>query len=400
MELIATDLTPSQTECVRRVLEEQTRNYFWGGSIRSGKTVGACLAIILYQSIFDSTDFFLAGKSLGSVNRNVIPYMKAWTKQLSIPSKHIRSAESPRFLVGSNTFYLFGGNDVSSADTVQGLTAAGGIIDEGTLVPDNFFQALQGRCSVTGSKIITTFNKQSPFHWLKKDYIDVAQENGYAVLDSHISENHHLAREVVSQIARTMYGHFAARWIDNRWAAASGLVYPVFQTVTGTSGRGDAVSVDWGWNTTCALLWQRQASGGYVIAQEHYHRSDREGSLPEEKHLDLIEGKWGAPNGRLMVVDPSAPAFIWKAQQRGWAAIPGDNDIDRGINLVGSVLNNGSLKIDEDGCPWTLAEMGSYAFNPKTDKPIKVFDHAMDAKRYGAMALMVNPWAVIPLGAV
>src|SRR5690606_11211584 len=80
--------------------------------------------------------------------------------------------------IGSNTYYCFGAVNEASQDVLQGLTAAGSLLDEVALMPESFIKQSIGRCSEPGSKMWWNCNPKGPNHPVKKEYIDKADELG------------------------------------------------------------------------------------------------------------------------------------------------------------------------------------------------------------------------------
>lgn len=87
-----------------------------------------------------------------------------------------------------------------------------------------------------------------------------------------------------------------------------------------------------------------------------------------------------------MIVDPAAASFIAELTKRGYRVIKAKNDVADGIRLVATKLN--LLKIVFSNiCQDTIKEFASYIWDAKAaehgeDKPVKQYDHAMDAVRY------------------
>ena len=95
------------------------------GSIRAGKTVGMICGFIDWSiANFENQNFIIAGKSMGALTKNVLNPMKKILNAKGLKFNHIRSTEEPRIEIGTNYYYLYGANNVSSKDTLQGLTAA------------------------------------------------------------------------------------------------------------------------------------------------------------------------------------------------------------------------------------------------------------------------------------
>jgi len=63
---------------------------------------------------------------------------------------------------------------------------------------------------------------------------------------------------------------------------------------------------------------------------------------------------------------------------------PADNDIMSGIFKVKEIIKDGKLYISPK-CENTLLEMKNYIWAETKDRPVKAFDHAMDALRYALL---------------
>ena len=98
-------------------------------------------------------------------------------------------------------------------------------------------------------------------------------------------------------------------------------------------------------------------------------------------------------------MDPAAASFIAELRKRGYKVIKAKNDVVDGIRLVSTLLNLGKI-VFEEGCVNTIKEFASYIWDAKAaehgeDKPVKQFDHAMDAVRYFCYTILNNQTARI-----
>ena len=95
------------------------------------------------------------------------------------------------------------------------------------------------------------------------------------------------------------------------------------------------------------------------------------------------------------MIDPSAASFIAELKKRGYSIKKAKNDVLDGIRFFASLLMNCSVKFSSD-CKMTLREFASYVWDAKAsekgeDKPIKLFDHAMDSVRYFGYTIIRKP---------
>lgn len=105
------------------------------GSIRSGKTVSMDAGFLLWsQANFSGQKFIVAGQSVAAANRNVIgPMKRIMSEDLGWSFSHNRGDNV--LTVGSNEYHIFGAPNERSQDAIQGMTAAGCLLDEAALLP-------------------------------------------------------------------------------------------------------------------------------------------------------------------------------------------------------------------------------------------------------------------------
>lgn len=95
-------------------------------AIRSGKTTVMSLSFAMWaMKTFDSENFAMCGKTIQSLQGNVIVQLKRML--LSLGYKVVEHRITTTKSGHENEFYLFGGKDESSQDLIQGITLAGGI---------------------------------------------------------------------------------------------------------------------------------------------------------------------------------------------------------------------------------------------------------------------------------
>ncbi len=103
------------------------------GSIRAGKTMTMSMSYIEWSMTnYDGQQFGIAGKTIGSLRRNVIRPLKTMLEGRGFKVIDRRADNMLEIKRGSKTnfYFLFGGKDESSQDLVQGITLAGFFFDE------------------------------------------------------------------------------------------------------------------------------------------------------------------------------------------------------------------------------------------------------------------------------
>ena len=371
------------------------------GAIRSGKTVSMSLSFVLWAMCsFNGQNFAMCGKTIGSFRRNVLFWLKLMLRSRGYRVTDHRADNLVVISRGSveKYFYIFGGKDERSQDLIQGITLAGVFFDEVALMPESFVNQATGRCSVDGSKYWFNCNPDGPYHWFKQNWIDKRKEKHLLYLHFTMDDNLSLSEKVKARY-RSMYtGVFYRRYILGLWAMAEGIIYDMFseerhvadpETFSDLLLDGNRyVSCDYGTqNATVFLLWNQGTDGIWYCTREYYYSGREEGQQKTDaEYADDLESWLSGTDINAVIVDPAAASFIAELTKRGYRVIKAKNDVADGIRLVATKLN--LLKIVFSNiCQDTIKEFASYIWDAKAaehgeDKPVKQYDHAMDAVRY------------------
>lgn len=384
------------------------------GAIRSGKTVSMSLSFVLWaMSTFNGQNFGMCGKTIGSFRRNVLFWLKLMLRSRGYQVTDHRADNLVIVSRGNieNYFYIFGGKDERSQDLIQGITLAGVFFDEVALMPESFVNQATGRCSVDGSKYWFNCNPDGPYHWFKVNWIDKRKEKKLLYLHFTMDDNLSLSEKIKARY-RSMYtGVFFKRYILGLWCMAEGIIYDMFdpdrhvRPIKQFAGKlldsSRYVSIDYGTqNATAMLLWNKGADGIWYCIREYYYSGREKGKQKTDtEYADDLEQWLDGTKIRAVIVDPSAASFIAELRKRGFTVLKANNDVDDGIRLVGTKLNQNKI-IFAASCINTIKEFASYIWDAKAaergeDKPIKEHDHAMDAVRYFVYTILNNQTARI-----
>ncbi len=354
------------------------------------------------MSNFDGQNFGLCGKTIGSLRRNVILWLKLMLKSRGYAVQDRRADNLLVVRRGEvvNYFYLFGGKDERSQDLIQGITLAGCLFDEVALMPRSFVEQAMARCSVEGSRYWFNCNPESPNHWFYTEWIKDDQSSKKNALHLHFTmdDNLTLSPKVRNRYERQYAGIFYDRFIRGEWSVASGAIYG--SCFSGKNIRRDAapydrcfVSVDYGTQNPCVfhLIRARQKNGQHqhYVEKEYYYdgRHSQTGQKTDEQYSKDMRDFIGGEKIECIIVDPSAASLITQLRKDGWYVIPARNAVMQGISAVSVEFSNGDLLIDPS-CKNTIREVSGYVWDEKArehgeDKPVKVDDHTCDALRYG-----------------
>lgn len=367
------------------------------GAVRSGKTFSMSLSFVLWAMInFDGQQFGLAGKTIGSLRRNVVRPLKNLLVQVgfSVIDRRADSMLEISMDGKTNLFYLFGGKDEGSQDLVQGITLAGFFFDEVALMPQSFVNQATARVSVAGGKYWFNMNPEGPYHWFKQEWIDKAEQKHALRLHFVMQDNPSLSQEVKDRYKSMYSGVFYERYILGRWVLSDGIVYSNFSRDSMVQEPPSkptryVVSCDYGtMNPTVFLLWGKCGATWYLVKEYYYDGRHSTNQRTDEQYArDLATFV-----GRLtkdIIVDPSAASFITKLRRDNWRVTKANNDVLDGIRETQSAMNLGKIRFTPD-LPNLFKEFASYIWDDKAsqrgeDKVVKEHDHACDALRYFVM---------------
>lgn len=359
------------------------------GAVRSGKTTAVAVSFILWaMECYQDTSFAICGKTVGACRRNVVQPLRSAVAGLY----RVRASGNVMELSRGkrkNRFYLFGGKDEGSAALIQGMTLGGVLLDEAALMPRSFVEQAMARCSVEGAKIWMSLNPEGPTHWLYTEWICKAEDKKVLRLHFTMEDNPSLS-ESVRERYRGMYsGVFYRRFILGEWAAADGLVYPMFSeqmvvnTLPDKLGRF-VISIDYGtMNPFSAGLWG-ESDGKWYRMREFYHNGREKGALTDEEYYQAVENLAGDLPVRQVIVDPSAASFIQCIRKHGRFSVrKARNSVLTGIRHTAGMLSEGKL-LFHSSCRDALREFTLYVWDKASgkDQPVKDNDHAMDDIRY------------------
>lgn len=390
------------------------------GAVRSSKTVSSIIAWLRFIEESPHTQFLMTGKTSDTLYRNVIdgPYgiLSILGEQRA---QFIKGAEGGSKLLIKvpdrrndhwvvKTCYCVGANDEKAEGKIRGLTVAGWYADEVTLYPESFVKQALNRMSLDGARAFWTCNPDSPYHFIKTEFIDKAKEKGYRVFHFTLDDNLALSERYKEEIKKAYSGLWYKRMILGLWVMADGVVYDMFDHRPEEEGgmvvdklppmRRYWVGIDYGTsNPTTFILCGLGEDDRFYVIDEYYYSGAEIGRSKSPKMFSddlrrwLEEHRYDDYGNRIepqyIFVDPSAEGFIVQLWSDGIRNIvKADNDVKKGIELVSTVMTTDRFRVHRR-CRNTLRELASYVWDPRAqrmgeDRPLKQNDHCLDPIRY------------------
>lgn len=379
---------------VYTIKESTARINMWTGAVRASKTVASIIRWLRYVASGEAPpeDLVIIGKTQDTAVRNIIRPIQGLI------------GDSCRWYPGKRECYIFnrchfvvGANDETAEGKIRGMTCGGALGDEVTLWPESFWTMLLSRCSPEGAKIFATTNPDSPYHYLKKDYIDRADDLDLKVFSFALDDNPFLSEAFKTNLKKEYRGLWFKRFILGLWVLAEGAIYDFFDENEHVLVRPPApaqryvVGIDHGTsNPTCFLLFgvNRKAHPWIWSEREYYYDSASEGRQKDDaEYAEDFEVFLNGIKPDQVIIDPSATSFKAALRNKGrYNIVDAKNDVLEGIQLQSRMLNSREYAVCQN-CTNTIYEYGSYLWDKNAqrrgeDKPIKQHDHSKDAERY------------------
>lgn len=285
------EFNPKQADLVRMLKRgELARINILEGAVRSGKTWISLIIFALWVATMppDAT-FLMVAKTLTSLKRNCLELLQSLVGEANF-EYNISQKQGTLF---GRTVYLEGVNDVRAEGKIRGMTLSGAYCDEATLFTEDFFTMLLSRLSRPGAKMFASTNPDNPSHFLKRKYIDRADELGALVVKFTILDNKALDPEYVESLKREYTGLYYKRFILGEWCAAEGVCYPQFAErpedyivdELPEDARFISIGIDWGGNRSLTTFVASAIHGDFeaLTVIKDYHIAGRKGEIDSNR---------------------------------------------------------------------------------------------------------------------
>jgi PBSX family phage terminase large subunit len=378
-----------------------------GGAVSSGKSYTANDIAMFEIQELPPCNVLISGNSIASVSRNVIA---EWKNAIDPDGRKnifrtVKTTKDEYMIIDwrgfkDKKFYVRGAAKDNDYKQIQGATFGYWLADEVTLHAKSFVNMARTRMRLEFSKAIWTYNPDSPYHYIKTDYLDneslfVKDSEGNSVFREwifYLNDNPSLTEKYIKELETSYLGVFYKRFIKGLWCIAEGIIHDWFNekihvTDLITDIKEYYYAIDYGTMNPCAFLQIGIDKFDKIfILREYYHDGRNTGKQKTDSDYanDFIDFM-GDNRGRKIYIDPSAASFITELKSRNITGLTqAKNDVVDGIRTVQKFGANNQIIIHRS-CKNVIKEFGVYSWDEKAiilDKPIKEHDHAMDALRY------------------
>lgn len=246
-------------------------------------------------------------------------------------------------------------------------------------------------------------------NWIYQEWEEKHKDkDGYELIRASSKENPFLPEDYLADLELNYSGKYYAQEIEGLFVTFEGLIYDLFREDTHIWARDrelpefttHSYGLDYGYTNPTAIVvfgeWEENNRKHDIQLDEVYKRQ-----LTQEQVIDEMLTLYKHYGIGTVWVDPSEPDLIKVMQNNGIDARAADNDVVTGIQREQAaleVINGKPTTYLLYNCVHTKAELASYCWKSKgkgtdqryEDKPEKVNDHLMDARRYRRMGVS-NP---------
>lgn len=374
----------------KRFLAAQARhaNVAFAASRGAGKTYALAMGMCL-QAAAESRIYGVLAPRQRTMTGNVLLQLTKAGRDLAIPVRAGYYAEQRAAFIGDSVVCFFSGFNVTAIANFRGDSMGGFWLEEATLLTEDVFHAAESTLRDGDDPFLwLSYNRTTPTSWVKRLIEDGKEDElgnvfDFALVEARTEDNKYLPAAYLERLKR-LPGHYRARDYENKWAAASGLVYPIWSECTCTFDPRrpyilayDPAPV----NTQAALCIQAQRDHFCIVAEIYTRhgatlRSGRDA-------LDQIEARWGKPH--VAVLDPAAYDHVHEATYyKHWTTLtPSTKEHIVTIPILRVLLEQRRLRVNPATCPNTSAELWSVVYDERREKIAnEQEDHATDAMRY------------------
>lgn len=378
------------------LLSSDARINIADGAIRSGKTFVFNLRWLDYIVNGPKGTLLMAGKTIRTLERNVL---KAENGLFDLVGEgnYKYNGSTGELEISGRKIICIGASDERSENKIRGMTLAGALCDEVTLFPKSFIEQLIGRCSVAGSMLFWNCNPDSPYHFIKQEYLE---NPNMKPLIKHwrflMYDNPYLVKtnpEYIKQAETTYTGVFYKRNVLGQWALAEGIVYDNFTDeciVEELPEEFDEiyVGVDHGVTHPDTFIMIGVKDREVYVIKE-FCQSNRTNSELADEFINFIDGY--SVDG--ITVDSAAASLILEFNKRGIYTTDCNKEVVDGITLVTQLIGENRLFVHKS-CKNLIKEFYTYSWDDKKsisqgkDVVIKLNDDCCDALRYACKTFL------------
>ena len=382
-------ITPKQ-RLLYDATEEGIHSLIAYGSVQSGKTRGVAWAITS-KSVRQPDRYILAGFKMSSVWEIMVPALK-WAAS-GIGLKVRESRHKGIITIGESVFRTASLMKADGHQPLMGESVAGIWFDEWSRLNQTCIAELLSRLSRPNAQAFYSTNPTAPGSSIADSCLK-PDDDAFS-LKFTLDDNPFLTDHYKAQLRKdyATIPHLFSRYIDGDFAAAEGLIWPVWETTNEWDNDSSlALIADPAFHSVfgATYLHKNKAGSGWVVFDEYYWDSKYARPIGDREHCHNLLDKHGRPS--IVIYDTAAANFGREmklalveryGRNHGILVKAARKDVIPGIRLTDHYLRNGMLKLSNN-VPNLKREISEYEWDESGDRPRKERDHLCDTIRYAS----------------
>jgi PBSX family phage terminase large subunit len=381
---------------IESIDESDARINIWEGAVRSGKTYASLWRFLFELANGPQGEYAIITRTIDTFKRNIKPQLE---QNIGVDFKYYSGKREVN--LWGKTVHIVSANDERAETKIRGSTLSGAYVDEATIIPESIFKILISRCVMGDAKIFATTNPDSPYHWLKRDFLTNNPDvKSWQFL---LEDNPKITTDQKEYLERQYKGLWYQRFILGLWVQAEGAIFdffdPSIHVIDYPPGQPEhyLLGVDYGTTNPCSFVLvgvNRSKFPNMWVEEVYYYDSKiRQRQKTDTEYADDLSNFIKDRACKSIYIDPSAASFKAELLKHGISNLyDAENEVIDGIRMVSKMLNNGTLKVCRN-CDALIKEFQSYVWDPKcaktgVEKPLKQNDHSIDALRYVIASFM------------
>lgn len=375
-------LTWIPTDPQLQILDSDAKFRVFLGGIGSGKTAVGWMSTILHCIENPGSLGVIVAPTYQSIRDVIWREMYSWVPE-EIIAEFNETKKELKFINGSEILFRSADNP-RNIERLRGISISWFWVDEVTILPRLVWEILVGRLRQPNMRYRAWLTGTPKMNWVYDTFIAKELSDDYFIIkEIPTFSNIHLPDEYIKSLEEQYSGQFYDQEILGKFVSFEGLIYDVGPDLIihdEINKHGRVVyGVDFGFKNPSAIVVLAEMGNNIVVVDEFYQRK-----VTDDELIDIIKAKQDIWGGGPVYCDPSAPASIEKFQREKLNAIKANNDVLGGIRQVRTAFDSKKLLITSH-CQNLRNELSTYVWddNETKEQPVKLFDHATDALRYG-----------------
>ena len=277
------------------------------GPAQCGKTEAAAAGFLHWATrCFTGHKFAIIAKTQSYMDNTVLDRVKSWCWRNDLELERAPNTRATwqikSALGGYNSFIevIAADGEDAAKKRLKSHSLSGAFVDELTEMPPGVLEYLETRLfAEPNAKVFGTTNPEGPDHPVKLEYVDkiVSGAKSGEVHNFKMSDRPGITQEDIDRLAASFSSTFYKRMVLGEWAAASGLVFPVYPKnlagsdecppILGPPNRHE-VSIDWGRSSVTTAVLVSYYSNQWRVSGEWSWNGDEQGPLESGEQARLM----------------------------------------------------------------------------------------------------------------